>query len=67
MLFKDSYSMCVLVTVLAIFNDLHVDVDLYALVFGESVLNDAVAIILVRFLLSFHFFVFFTHFNDKFL
>jgi len=38
----------VLVTVLAIFTDLHVDVDLYALVFGESVLNDAVAIILVR-------------------
>jgi len=38
----------VIVTVLAIFNDLHVDVDLYALVFGESVLNDAVAIILVR-------------------
>jgi sodium/hydrogen exchanger-like protein 6/7 len=34
------------VTVLAIFNDLHVDVDLYALVFGESVLNDAVAIVL---------------------
>lgn len=40
---------CVLiVTVLAIFNDLNVDVDLYALVFGESVLNDAIAIILVR-------------------
>ncbi|BFZ00847.1 hypothetical protein BsWGS_03887 [Bradybaena similaris] len=34
------------VTVLALFNDLHVDVDLYALVFGESVLNDAVAIVL---------------------
>ncbi|XP_076435447.1 sodium/hydrogen exchanger 6-like isoform X2 [Babylonia areolata] len=34
------------VTVLAIFHDLHVDVDLYAMVFGESVLNDAVAIIL---------------------
>ncbi|KAL8597910.1 hypothetical protein ACOMHN_063806 [Nucella lapillus] len=34
------------VTVLAIFHDLHVEVDLYALVFGESVLNDAVAIIL---------------------
>lgn len=33
-------------TVLAIFNDLHVDVNLYALVFGESVLNDAVAIVL---------------------
>ncbi|PAA80830.1 hypothetical protein BOX15_Mlig001849g1 [Macrostomum lignano] len=36
------------VTVLAIFNDLNVDVDLYALVFGESVLNDAVAIVLAQ-------------------
>ncbi|KAF6022759.1 Nhe3 [Bugula neritina] len=36
------------VTVLAIFHDLHVDVDLYALVFGESVLNDAVAITLAN-------------------
>lgn len=36
----------VTVTVLAIFNELHVDVDLYALLFGESVLNDAVALIL---------------------
>ncbi|XP_022245093.1 sodium/hydrogen exchanger 7-like [Limulus polyphemus] len=34
------------VTVLAIFHDLHVDVNLYALVFGESILNDAVAIVL---------------------
>jgi len=34
------------VTVLAIFADLHVDVTLYALVFGESILNDAVAIVL---------------------
>ncbi|KAI0230723.1 Sodium/hydrogen exchanger 7 [Lamellibrachia satsuma] len=34
------------VTVLAIFSDLKVDVDLNALVFGESVLNDAVAIVL---------------------
>ena len=36
----------VAVTVLALFHDLHVDLDLYALVFGESVLNDAVAIVL---------------------
>uniref|UniRef100_A0A1X7TRD5 Cation/H+ exchanger transmembrane domain-containing protein n=1 Tax=Amphimedon queenslandica TaxID=400682 RepID=A0A1X7TRD5_AMPQE len=36
------------VTVLAIFHDLHVDVDLYSLVFGESVMNDAVAIVLYR-------------------
>ncbi|KAG8187191.1 hypothetical protein JTE90_020062 [Oedothorax gibbosus] len=35
------------VTVLAIFNDLHVDVNLYAMVFGESILNDAIAIVLV--------------------
>lgn len=34
------------VTVLAIFAELKVDVDLYALLFGESVLNDAVAIVL---------------------
>ncbi|XP_076370262.1 sodium/hydrogen exchanger 6-like isoform X2 [Tachypleus tridentatus] len=34
------------VTVLAIFHDLHVDVNLYAMVFGESILNDAVAIVL---------------------
>eukprot|EP00055_Hartaetosiga_balthica_P013817 m.72641 g.72641 ORF g.72641 m.72641 type:complete len:658 (-) comp8391_c0_seq1:111-2084(-) len=36
------------VTVLAIFHDLHVDDRLYAMVFGESVLNDAVAIVLYR-------------------
>ncbi|XP_031627065.1 sodium/hydrogen exchanger 6 isoform X3 [Contarinia nasturtii] len=33
-------------TILAIFSALHVDVNLYALVFGESVLNDAVAIVM---------------------
>ncbi|KAK7888757.1 hypothetical protein WMY93_024317 [Mugilogobius chulae] len=34
------------VTVLAIFHELHADGDLYALLFGESVMNDAVAIVL---------------------
>ncbi|XP_027440424.1 sodium/hydrogen exchanger 9 isoform X1 [Zalophus californianus] len=34
------------VTVLAIFHELHVDPNLYTLLFGESVLNDAVAIVL---------------------
>jgi len=37
-----------LVTCLAIFSDLHVDVNLYAIVFGESVLNDAVSIVITR-------------------
>ena len=41
------------VTVLAIFHDLHVDHDLYSLVFGESVMNDAVAIVLYRYVLMF--------------
>lgn len=36
------------VSVLAVFSDLGVDPMLYALVFGESVLNDAVAIVLYR-------------------
>uniref|UniRef100_A0A3Q2QMI6 Sodium/hydrogen exchanger n=1 Tax=Fundulus heteroclitus TaxID=8078 RepID=A0A3Q2QMI6_FUNHE len=41
-----SHRLSAAVTVLAIFNELKVDVDLYALLFGESVLNDAVAIVL---------------------
>lgn len=36
------------VTIIAIFNDLHVDQNLYALVFGESVINDAVAMVLAE-------------------
>eukprot|EP00249_Psilotum_nudum_P022473 c28530_g1_i2 orf=145-2076(+) len=40
------------ITVLAIFQELGTDVNLYALVFGESVLNDAVAISLYRTLTS---------------
>jgi sodium/hydrogen exchanger 3 len=41
------------VTVLAIFKELKVDLDLYSNVFGESVLNDAVAIVLYRTVLGF--------------
>ncbi|KAJ1635052.1 Cation/H+ exchanger, partial [Pavlovales sp. CCMP2436] len=41
------------VTVLAVFSRLGVKADLFAMVFGESVLNDAVAIVLSRTLLSF--------------
>lgn len=39
-------------TIISIFNDLHVDVNLYALVFGESVLNDAVALVLSGYVLE---------------
>jgi len=41
------------VTTLAIFQELGADLDLYALVFGESVLNDAVAIVLYQTAVSF--------------
>lgn len=34
------------VTVISVFNEIHVEADLFALVFGESALNDAVAIVL---------------------
>ncbi|VAI18863.1 unnamed protein product [Triticum turgidum subsp. durum] len=37
------------VTVLSIFQELGTDVNLYALVFGESVLNDAVRVLFLRF------------------
>jgi len=42
------------VTVLAVFQALGVKVDLFSMVFGESVLNDAGAIVLSRTLLSFN-------------
>jgi sodium/hydrogen exchanger 8 len=42
------------VATLAIFHTLDVDPTLYMLVFGESVLNDAVAVVMFRTLLSFY-------------
>uniref|UniRef100_A0A7S0NFQ9 Sodium/hydrogen exchanger n=1 Tax=Phaeocystis antarctica TaxID=33657 RepID=A0A7S0NFQ9_9EUKA len=41
------------VTVIAVFNKIGVKVDLFSMVFGESVLNDAVAIVLSKTLLLF--------------
>ena len=41
------------VSVLSVFQSIGVDDDVFAIVFGESVLNDAVAIVLTRTLLSF--------------
>mmetsp|Transcript_9648 Transcript_9648/g.35348 ORF Transcript_9648/g.35348 Transcript_9648/m.35348 type:complete len:539 (-) Transcript_9648:132-1748(-) len=42
------------VTVLAIFSEMGADKNLYSLVFGESVLNDAVAIVMYQTMLSFY-------------
>ncbi|KDE02737.1 hypothetical protein MVLG_06734 [Microbotryum lychnidis-dioicae p1A1 Lamole] len=42
------------VTILAIFNALHVDPKLYSVIFGESILNDAVAIVMFETLSQFH-------------
>lgn len=36
------------VTILAIFGEQNLDLSLYSLIFGESVLNDAVSLILVQ-------------------
>jgi NhaP-type Na+/H+ or K+/H+ antiporter len=41
------------VSVLAIFNQLKVDSELFAIVFGESVMNDAVAVVLYRSMYTF--------------
>ena len=42
------------VTILAIFNALKVDPKLYSIIFGESILNDAVAIVMFETLSQFH-------------
>ncbi|KAL1920646.1 uncharacterized protein VTP21DRAFT_1023 [Calcarisporiella thermophila] len=46
MIFGSTLSATDPVTVLAIFSQLKVDANLYAIIFGESILNDAVAIVL---------------------
>lgn len=40
--------LCFLVSVLGLLSELRVDLDLHTLLFGESVLNDAVAIVLTK-------------------
>jgi len=46
LLFGSTLSATDPVTILAIFNTLHVDPKLYSVIFGESILNDAVAIVM---------------------
>lgn len=43
------------VTVLAIFKEVNTDLNLYTLVFGESVFNDAICIVLYRSITEFHY------------
>ncbi|GAA5884475.1 hypothetical protein JCM3774_005579 [Rhodotorula dairenensis] len=54
LLFGSTLSATDPVTILAIFNQLHVDPKLYAVIFGESILNDAVAIVMFETLSQFH-------------
>lgn len=43
------------VTVLAIFKEFNTDINLYTLVFGESIFNDAICIVMYRAITEFHF------------
>ncbi|TKA51137.1 hypothetical protein B0A53_05955 [Rhodotorula sp. CCFEE 5036] len=54
LLFGSTLSATDPVTILAIFNQLHVDPKLYSVIFGESILNDAVAIVMFETLSQFH-------------
>lgn len=54
LLFGSTLSATDPVTILAIFNALHVDPKLYSVIFGESILNDAVAIVMFETLSQFH-------------
>ena len=55
LLFGSTLSATDPVTVLAIFNTLKVDPKLYSIIFGESLLNDAVAIVMFECVI--HFFI----------
>ncbi|GAA5917341.1 hypothetical protein JCM6882_001086 [Rhodosporidiobolus microsporus] len=54
LLFGSTLSATDPVTILAIFNAMHVDPKLYSIIFGESILNDAVAIVMFETLSQFH-------------
>ncbi|KAL8279920.1 hypothetical protein RQP46_007770 [Phenoliferia psychrophenolica] len=54
LLFGSTLSATDPVTILAIFNALNVDPKLYSIIFGESILNDAVAIVMFETLSQFH-------------
>ncbi|BGO95213.1 hypothetical protein NBRC10512_000996 [Rhodotorula toruloides] len=54
LLFGSTLSATDPVTILAIFNAHHVDPKLYSVIFGESILNDAVAIVMFETLSQFH-------------
>ncbi|WAR59556.1 hypothetical protein PtB15_11B196 [Puccinia triticina] len=54
LLFGSTLSATDPVTVLAIFNTLKVDPKLYSIIFGESLLNDAIAIVMFETLSHFH-------------
>jgi hypothetical protein len=53
MLFGSLISATDPVTVLALFSELNADINLYSMVYGESVLNDAVALVMYKTVLTF--------------
>ena len=44
------------VSVLAIFKEMNADANLYSFIFGESIFNDAISIVLYRYLTESHFY-----------
>ena len=54
------------VSTLALFSSMNADQDLYAIVFGESVLNDAVSIILTQYVFKSSILLFWSYINIDF-